>query len=474
MTEFQKPEHSLGDLDATAVAALISAAGDIALIIDSSGLVVDIALHNDALAQDMPDGASWIGQSWAACAMPDSRSKIESLLVAAHRKESLRQIHVNHPGRGTQDLPIQYTVLPMGHAGRLVALGQDLRKQSILQQRLVDAQQSMERDYLALRHIETRYRLLFEKTSDALLILDGASQKTMEANPAARGLLGNGKPLTGRPIQAFFDPLSAQAVATLLTMVRTAGRADDIRALLTDRSEVTVSASVFRQESSSMFLVQVTPLGFDPAIQPPSAAKAMLLLAAEFAPDGIVITGSDGRIVTANAAFLDMVQLASEEQLKGTPLDQWLGRSGVDLGVLTAKLVQWRSVRLFATTLRGAYGSSTDVEISAVSVQHDGKCWYGFSIRDVGRRLTVDSRVGRDMPRSVDQLNELIGRVPLKELVREATDMIERLCIETALEMTGDNRASAAELLGLSRQSLYLKLRRHGLGDLGPESDKSE
>ena len=35
-----------------------------------------------------------------------------------------------------------------------------------------------------------------------------------------------------------------------------------------------------------------------------------------------------------------------------------------------------------------------------------------------------------------------------------------------ALEITGDNRASAAEILGLSRQSLYAKLRRYGLGEL--------
>ena len=48
----------------------------------------------------------------------------------------------------------------------------------------------------------------------------------------------------------------------------------------------------------------------------------------------------------------------------------------------------------------------------------------------------------------------------------ETTDVIERLCIEAALELTRDNRASAAEMLGLSRQSLYVKLRRYGLGDL--------
>jgi DNA-binding NtrC family response regulator len=46
-----------------------------------------------------------------------------------------------------------------------------------------------------------------------------------------------------------------------------------------------------------------------------------------------------------------------------------------------------------------------------------------------------------------------------------STDLIERLCIEAALELTRNNRASAAEMLGLSRQSLYVKLRRYGLVD---------
>ena len=42
-------------------------------------------------------------------------------------------------------------------------------------------------------------------------------------------------------------------------------------------------------------------------------------------------------------------------------------------------------------------------------------------------------------------------------------DVIEKICIETALEMTKNNRAAAAEMLGLSRQSLYVKLRKFGL-----------
>ena len=71
------------------------------------------------------------------------------------------------------------------------------------------------------------------------------------------------------------------------------------------------------------------------------------------------------------------------------------------------------------------------------------------------------------LPHSTKQLTELVGRVPMKTIERETTDLIERLCIEAALELVGENRASAAEMLGLSRQGLYVKLRRYGLVDSG-------
>jgi transcriptional regulator PpsR len=95
----------------------------------------------------------------------------------------------------------------------------------------------------------------------------------------------------------------------------------------------------------------------------------------------------------------------------------------------------------------------------------------GFTIRDVGRRLPTEGEGLKGLPQSVNQLTDLVGRVPLKEIVGETTDLIEKLCIEAALELTRDNRASAAEILGLSRQSLYVKLRRYGLGDLGASAE---
>jgi transcriptional regulator PpsR len=166
--------------------------------------------------------------------------------------------------------------------------------------------------------------------------------------------------------------------------------------------------------------------------------------------------------------------MPTESQVRGESVDRWIGRSRVDFSVLMANLRQHGTIRLFATTLTGEHGAIANVEISAVAVPSAEPPSIGFNIRNVGVRVSSDSETGNEQPRSVEQLTELVGRVPLKELVRDATDVVEKLCIEAALQLTGDNRASAAEVLGVSRQSLYVKLRRYGLSDAALESDEPE
>jgi transcriptional regulator PpsR len=172
-----------------------------------------------------------------------------------------------------------------------------------------------------------------------------------------------------------------------------------------------------------------------------------------------------GRVLSANQAFVDMLQLPAGEPVLGQMLDRWLGRSTVDLNVLIGNLRQHGVLRLFPTTLRASDGQATAVEISAVAVADGPQPCLGFTIRDVTRRLPSEGRSQRQLPRSTEQLTGLVGRLPLRDIVGETTDLIERLCIEAALELTRDNRASAAEMLGLSRQSLYVKLRRYGIHD---------
>ena len=58
---------------------------------------------------------------------------------------------------------------------------------------------------------------------------------------------------------------------------------------------------------------------------------------------------------------------------------------------------------------------------------------------------------------------DLVGTASLKELVSATSDVVEKMCIETAVQLTGNNRVAAAEMLGLSRQSLYVKLRKYGI-----------
>jgi transcriptional regulator PpsR len=384
--------------------------------------------------------------------------------------------HVNHPSARGADVPLLYSAIRVGTKDHVVAVGRDLRGVATLQQRLLDAQQSMERDYWRLRHAETRYRHLFQMVPEAILIVDAASSKVLEANPVASQLFGMNASRPGaRSFPDGFDDAGTEAVQALLAGVRVAGSGNSVRAKSADGSrEFLVSASLFRQENSSLFLVRVsTPRQeTDLAEMPGKRVKALLFDVVERMPDSFVVTDPQGSILAANSAFVDMVEMAAEEQVRGQSLGRWLGRSEVDLNVLIANLRQHGTVRLFATTLRGDLGAVEEVEISAVAVLHGQQPCLGFTIRNVGRRLSADVRAGRTLPRSVEQLAELVGRVPLKDLVQESTDLIEKLCIEAALELTRDNRASAAEMLGLSRQSLYVKLRRYGLGDLASEPER--
>ncbi len=466
MKAFRAPKTALGTLDAEASAALIAAAADITLILDESGVIQDVAIADKDLAQDMPDHANWFGQALADIVQPDSRSKIAALLADAASRQEPRWRHINHSALNA-DIPVLYAAVQAGPPGRVVAFGRDMRAVSALQRRLVDAQQSLERDYMRTRHVETRYRLLFQTATDAVLIIDSATDRVLDSNPTARRMLADAAdPGSAWPLSRVFDASSVRGVEMLLASVRVSGRADDVRAKLAGQdTEAVVSASLFRDDGGTACLVRITPLTTEATTIAVPKLKTKLLKLVESAPDGFVVTGMDGRIITANAAFLAAAQVPTEEQAHGERLARWLGRTEIDLDILTANLRQHGSVRLFASMMRGELGEPAEVEVSAVTVMNGGLPCFGFAIRDVSRRLRTDPEPARLLPRSLDNLTELIGRVALKDLVREATDVIERLCIEAALNLTGDNRASAAEMLGLSRQSLYVKLRRYGLGD---------
>lgn len=465
---FRAPKRTLGDLDAESAAKLIAAAADIALIVDGKGIIRDVAFGNKELSAE--GFVRWVGEPWIETVTVESRDKIEELLRgAASPKAPTEWRQVNHPSKHG-DIPVRYSAVQIGPNGRLVAVGRDLRTVAALQQRLVDAQQSMEKEYARLRHAETRYRMLFQIASEPVLIVDANTLRLVDANPAATMLLNrNSKRIAGKAYLEIFDSESLKAVQAQLTAIKATGRADEVIArLIENKLECRVSVSLFRQEMSSHILVRLSPVVAG-HVSPKPTSKVFSVV--ENLPDGFVVTDLDRRILTANTAFLELVQLANEEQVRGELIDRWVGRPGVDINALVTNIREHGAVRHFATVLRGEYGAYENVEISAVSVPTGENPCFGFTIRNVGRSDIPKARPRNELPRSVEQLTELVGRVPLKELVRETTDVIEKLCIEAALKLTNDNRASAAEILGLSRQSLYSKLRRFGISDFDDDID---
>jgi len=441
-------------LDAASTAAIVAAAGDLALVIDSEGVIRDAS----GTAPGIDELKRWIGREWIETVTVESRPKIQEMLSGGAAPSRWRQ--VNHIADNS-DLPYRYLTLPLAGGERYVAIGRDVRASAALQQRLLQAQQALERDYLRLRQAESRYRLLFESSGEPMVIVDAASRRIREINPAARDLLGPSPGgLAGQPLTAHIAEADRERLVALLGAAGAGAAVSPIVVELADSGpRVRVAASAFRQGGANYFLLRLQD---EARVDAAATGDRRLIDVVEAMPDAFVLADGALAIVTANAAFVEAVQGVGLDQLRGRPLGEFLGRPGIDLDLIMAQLAEQGLARNVATILRGLDGSQEEVEVSAVQAgtaeQH-----FGFTIRVVGRRLRDLPPATRDLPRSVEQLTELVGRMPLKDIVRESADLIERLCIEAALAYTSNNRASAAEILGLSRQSLYSKLHRHGL-----------
>ncbi len=471
MKPFREPDRSIGILDAASAANLVASSSDVALVMNDKGIIQDMAIQPSDLSSELEGYGRWFGRPWAETVSPESRPKVASILDEATRQTTSTWRQLTHKSIGGRDISILYSAVKIGSGDRFVAVGRDMRAVSALQQRLIDAQMSLERDFTKQRFAETRYRLLFQTSFEPVLILDSATSKIVEVNPAATALLERGtRRIVGRSFGDLFTAASRARVQLILGELRSGGRKDDEPVMLADAGEVVLAGAIFRQDASSLLLIRLLKskaISESNGTSPHEASRLAEFVQAS--PDAFVVADAAGHIITTNSAFAEMTQVADKDELTGASLERWFGRPGVDLDLATMNLRQHGTLRLFSTFVRGAQGGHIDVEVSAVALGQGNNAKFAYAIRDVGRRLVAPARPAQDLPHSAAQLTELIGRVPLKELVRETTDVIEKLCIEAALNLTGDNRASAAEVLGLSRQSLYVKLRRYGLADASVE-----
>ncbi len=458
----------LGELSPIVAERLAAAASDISLVIDSDGIIRDLAVGNADLARD---GAhEWLDRRWADTVALDSRHKIEVLLQEARRDGLSQWREVGQVTEADNSIMIRYSVMDAEHDGLVIAIGRDDRPTYRIQQRLMEAQQLIDRDYSRLRDAESLYLILFRTSTESIVIVDLATRKIVDVNPEGERLIGDSKPqLVGAVFSRIFDVDCQEEAASLLIIVQTAAGISHPGINLSSKGrEVVASASLFRQGSGAQCLVRLTPVS--KAEDRATDLERRIFAVMEHMPDACLVTDDTLNIYAVNVAFLDLARIATREQAVGQPLNRFLGRADLDRNLLVENLREHGSVRNFTTLFRNHFGEMEDVEVSAVSVPDRDDQYLGFVIRRLQRQHAERWPRSPERRRSVEQLTELVGRVKLKDLVRESTDLVEKLCIEAALELTKNNRASAADLLGLSRQSLYSKLHRFGLATM-PDSD---
>lgn len=437
---------------------------DITLHLDAAGVIREANLSDTIPESDVD---AWLGRPWGETVADVGGDKIKQMIsdASSHGVSAFRQINQRFPSG--REIPMEFATVRIGDDGGLIAVGRNLQAVAELQTRLVAAQQAMERDYWKFREVETRYRLLFDASNEAVLLIRASNLHIVEANPAAIRALGVTP--VGQDILSELAPQERDRFANMVEQVREHGKAPAILLHLGQgREPWMVRASLMTGQPGPVLLVQLTPTDGRqiPVDQEPSLAIETLV---ERAPDGFVVTDADGKVLWANRAFLDLVQISTPRQVIGERIGRWLERPGADEKVLLSSVRKHGLVRLFSTTLHGELGMRTDVEISAAGSIESDPLYTCLIIRDVSQRLPGPG-AGGDLGAALEPLAEQIGKSSLRELVSKAVGTVERHYIESALELTNGNRKAAAELLGLSRQSLYTKLNRYGL-DAGVQKD---
>lgn len=424
---------------------------DLVLVIGANGAI----LHASAGAglESHPGWAALVGRRWVDALAIDTPGEADRLLREASSGTSRpRELGLEIPGLG--EVPFRLALSRLDD-GDVIAFGTDLRPVARIQQRLLDARQAMAVDYERIRRSEAKYRVLFHVTAEGALFARGAPPVVVSANPAAASMLGRpADALLGEQLERLFAPESADALATLI------GAAMNERMLarlvpVGPGGELSASAHVFREGGAALVLIRLLAV----ALPTVSARDAAVLRVLEVMPEAFVVTTDDFIVLRANPSFFTLVDRDSEPQVIGQPVDRWLGRPAIDRDLLLAHLRERGSLRDFQTIVRGERGEARPVAVTAVSASRGDAVYFGFMIQvevPPEHENASDVLAGP----TTQELRQLVGRVSLRDIVQSSSDLIERLCVDAALVLAGNNRAAAAQLLGLSRQTLYAKLRR--------------
>ena len=423
---------------------------DITLAVDREG-VIRTAESSDALSHEALDG--WLGQRWLDIA-PDAA---EDIVETAEREGESASFVVNQRLPSGRELLFEYTTVRLSAGAGFIAIGRSVQTVSDLKGRLASVRREREQDYWKLRETESRYRALLEAASEAVALVRVGTLRVVEANALAARTFGL---VPGAEFLPDLPERERRALDAHLETARTTGRAPRIVLHLSPDLAVSLLASTLTSEAGDFYLLQLSRLAVagPETPRPREAPSSSLESLVRRLPQAFIVVDRDGMVLSANHAFLDLVQADFEAAVVGRDASRWLSLPGTGMRKIIERVERRGAVQALRTTLLGEHGANADVEIVAVGDQNDRPNAFAILVREVGadgRSPVVETAADAALPHALES--------PLGAEVRTSVEAVERRRLTEALERSGGKRSLAAESLGISRQSLHAKLKKYGL-----------
>jgi len=457
--------RSQPDISNKLVANALTISADLLIYSDISGDIVDIMVNPDSENLGCLD--HWVGRNIRDFLEEESVPKIDRHLSDIQKSDlgEFRVTEINHFDNAEWGFPIRYTILHDPETSRVLFVGKDLAPIALVQQDLVRTQLALEADYESSRDYETRYRAILESVDDALALVNIGTGRVEDINTAAADLMGE-TPATLRGtdfLSRFENSDTSKNLETIISETSGHLATEWLATAKQNRKRISISIKSLRSAGTRYALCRFES---DSGSQSQDTLLSEgLLMLFEDGVDAIVFTNSSGTVLNCNNSFLDLCDAASASDVVNRPLADFLSRGTIDQKMLIEGGSKNGQLRSYNTRVVTNYRSTFPVNVSATKLAANKGGGFGFVIRIMRSVETVPSNDTPAILNANQNIAKLVGASPLKEIVAETADVIERICIETAIEMTGNNRVAAAEMLGLSRQSLYVKLRKYDMLD---------
>ncbi|MEL6752059.1 MAG: PAS domain-containing protein [Pseudomonadota bacterium] len=214
-THFARAAEHFRDLAPERTAEIFENAADVTLVVGADGIIHDAAFGMSSLLA--AGGESWTGQRWEDTVTVECKAKVAEILEDARTGARITSREINHAMPDGDDVPIRYSAARLHENGSVIVFGRDISKVATLQQKLMNSQLSIEREFARLRSGEMRYRMIFQLGDVPQVVVDTTNLRVCDVNPAALNMLGMKlRDVDNTKVAQLFDSSDKNALEKLL------------------------------------------------------------------------------------------------------------------------------------------------------------------------------------------------------------------------------------------------------------------